>query len=675
MKAAIGLHKAGRLHEAEAIYRRVLAEHPKIPDALNLLGVIAGQTGRNAAAIELIQAAIAIAPATADYHTNLGHAFMAARMPEKAAGAFEEALRLHPGDAEMLLNLARSRCDSDKFAEAIDAYRAALKMQPRRADLLTSLAIALRKVGQVDESLEIFQQALALERRRAEIWLEQGISLGMAGRLNDAVDSFQRAVQLSPDDANIYYNLGTALYKLNRPDEAIVALQRAVAICPGNLTPYNNLANALRSAGRLEEAIGILDRVLAMAPDDSAANSNRLYFLNFHPAYDTAALHREMKIWNDRVAAPLAKKIQPHGNDRSVDRRLRVGYLSPDFYRQAESHFTVPLLTSHDHAKFEIFCFAYPRTRDDVTERLRASADVWREMKDCGDEAFAERIRQDRIDILVDLTMHMGDNRLLVFAQKPAPIQVTWLAYPGSTGLAAMDYRLSDAWMDPPGDNLPYAEETLRLNKCWCCYDPLIELPFRQKRDPGPIRFASLNNPSKFNEATLVLWAELMRQVADSQLLLLCNSQSQAESIVAMMGRCGIDKARLRFMKPSPRWEYLERYNQIDIALDPLPYNGITTTCDALWMGVPVVSLAGRTAAGRAGLSILSVLGLPELAARDGAEFVRIAAALAHEERRLAELRSGLRAKMSQSPLMDAAGFARDVEAAYRMMWRKWAQS
>ncbi|HTW95377.1 MAG TPA: tetratricopeptide repeat protein, partial [Tepidisphaeraceae bacterium] len=475
-----------------------------------------------------------------------------------------------------------------------------------------------------------------------------------------------------PDAATIHYNLGTALYKLNRVDEAIEALERAVSLCPENLTPYNNLANSLRSAGRLEDAIAVLDRVLKIAPEDSAANSNRLYFLNFHPAYDPPAIYRELKSWNDRIAAPRAKKIQPHANDRSPDRRLRIGYVSPDFYRQAESHFTVPLLTSHDHQQFEIFCYAYPRLHDDVTDRLKSSADHWRPMKDVGDDAFADQIRRDQIDILVDLTMHMGDNRLLVFAQRPAPIQVTWLAYPGSTGLDAIDYRLTDRWMDPPEENLPYAEQSFRLPDGWCCYDPLIDLPFRQQRDDGPIRLASLNNPAKFNDPTLTLWAQLLQKIPGSQLMLLCNSPRQADSIVALMAKHGVENSRLKFTQLSQRWEYLERYNQIDIALDPLPYNGITTTCDALWMGVPVVTLAGKTAAGRAGLSILSSLGLPELAAHNPAQFVGIAVHLAHDALRLAHLRSTLREKMHASPMMNAARFARNVESAYRSMWEKW---
>ncbi|HMD54270.1 MAG TPA: hypothetical protein VKJ65_06975, partial [Phycisphaerae bacterium] len=339
----------------------------------------------------------------------------------------------------------------------------------------------------------------------------------------------------------------------------------------------------------------------------------------------------------------------------------------------AESFFVTPLLEEHDHERFSIYCYSSATREDFITDRLRRSADVWRDVLKLSDEELVRQIRDDQIDILIDLTMHMPQNRLLVFARKPAPVQVAWLAYPGSTGLVTMDYRLTDALMDRPGVPTPYfSEEAVRLPDCWCCYDPRYDLPPRPARQESPICFGSLNNPCKLNDQILNIWSNVLKSVPDSRLLVLSFSKEQEKHIRTTFERSGIDPVRLTFVGRSPRTEYLRLYDRIDIVLDPLPYNGITTTLDAMWMGVPVVSLAGNTPAGRAGLSILSTLKLPELVAWTPQEYVQIGTGLANDLPRLMELRSTLRERMRASPLMDAKRFARNVEAAYRDMWRKW---
>ena len=370
--------------------------------------------------------------------------------------------------------------------------------------------------------------------------------------------------------------------------------------------------------------------------------------------------------------------IPPHPQDRSPERRLRVGYVSPDFRNHCQSLFTIPLLAHHDHAAFEIFCYASVVRPDDHTRRLAGYADVWREVCPLCDAALCELIRADRIDLLVDLTMHMAHGRPLAFARKPAPIQVAWLAYPGTTGLDAIGYRLTDPYLDPPepGVDEQYTEKSLRLPATFWCYAPLENPPPAVNPLPalanGYVTFGCLNNFCKVNQGVLKLWAQVLVSVADSRLMLLADEGSLRERTLNLLESLGVSRQRVSFFGKRPRPEYLKLYQLIDIGLDTLPYNGHTTSLDSYFMRVPVVTLVGRTVVGRAGFSQLTNLGLPELIARTPEEYLRIARNLATDPGRLAGIRATLRSRMQASPLMDGAAFARGIEAAYRQMWRKW---
>jgi predicted O-linked N-acetylglucosamine transferase (SPINDLY family) len=376
----------------------------------------------------------------------------------------------------------------------------------------------------------------------------------------------------------------------------------------------------------------------------------------------------------------LAKLAQPRAGERSADRRLRVGYVSPGFGAGATGLFLLPLLEAHDHQRHEIVCYSSVRTPDAITERCRAQADVWRSVTNVSDERLADIIRQDRIDILVDLTMHSADNRLLVFARKPAPVQVTYLAYAGTTGLDSMDYRLTDPYLDPlaamkASDQPIYSEESIRLPETYWCYRPLIETPAVNALPAlltGHITFGCLNTFAKVTAPTLAAWTGLLRAMPEARLLLHIRPGKGRDRVRDLFAQGGISPERVTFAGWLPMAGYFQLYQHIDVALDPFPYGGGATTCDALWMGVPVVSLAGQTAVGRGGLSILSNLGLADLVARDVEQYVRIACELAGDLPRLSGLRATLRERMQNSPLMDAPRFARHVEAAYREMWRRW---
>jgi protein O-GlcNAc transferase len=374
----------------------------------------------------------------------------------------------------------------------------------------------------------------------------------------------------------------------------------------------------------------------------------------------------------------LASRRLPHTNDRDPNRRLRIGYVSCNFNNHCQRFFTVPVLSNHDRAKYEVFAYSSVEKQDEWTARLRGTVDVWRDVLSLNDAALVAKIREDRIDVLVDLTMHMWGNRLRVFAEKPAPVQITWLAYPGTTGLDAMDYRITDPYLDPPESPQPYSERSLCLPNTFWCYDPLVsdlevnELPSAAGE---PLTFGCLNGFAKVNGRVLEQWARVLQRLPQSRLLLLAAEGSPRQFVRDTLAANGVAPERVSFVGWLAYREYLATYRRIDIGLDCLPYNGHTTSLDSLWMGVPVVSQVGSTVVGRAGWSLASNLGLRELVAHDADEFVEIAVALAQSPARLAELRRGLRARMQASPLMDARLFASDLEAAYRRAWHHWCAS
>jgi predicted O-linked N-acetylglucosamine transferase (SPINDLY family) len=605
-------HKAGRLAEAEQIYRQILAHEPNHADALNFLGMISNQLGRREMGVELIRKAIALEPDRPGYHSNLGN--------------------------------------------------------------------VLGDLGQLDQAVAAYRKAIELDAGCAGDYYNLGNALLRQGQLDQAIAACRTAIQLDPHFAEAHNTLATALGDAGRPDEAITAYRRAIELNPGLAEAYNNLANALKDVGEWDQAIASYRTAMKLKPENAQAYSNLILGLHYHPGVDATAIAEEEGRWNHQHAEPLKHLRQPHGNKLVADRRLRVGYVSPDFCRHPIGRFMLPLLENHDRAAVEIFCYANVLRSDEMTERLRGNTDHWRMIRGVADQQVAQTVREDRIDILVDLAMHASANRLLVFARKPAPVQVTWLGYPGSTGMSSIDYRLSDAQLDPPGmDESIYSEQTIRLPGCFWCYDPVggqdVPINALPALANGTVTFGCLSKFAKVNRPLLSLWASVLRQVKDSRLVLLANPGSHIQRTADEFSRQGIDPRRLEFIAWRSHREYLAQFHRIDLALDSLPYNGHTTTFDGLWMGVPTVSLTGKTAVGRAGLSILSGLGLPELVGDCDEAYVRIAVELAQDLPRLRDLRSTLRQRMERSPLMDGRLFAQNIEAAYREMWRRWCEA
>jgi protein O-GlcNAc transferase len=672
---ALQHHRSGRLQAAEQIYRQILTVEPDHADALHLIGLIAHQKGNHELAIECMSRAVRLKGNDATIHNNLGGAYAALnRMPE-ATACYRLAVQFNPIYAQVHCNLGNVLRAQGKLDEAVACCRRALALSPDLAEAHSNLGIALREQGKLDEAIACYRRALALSPDLAEAHGMLGIALRDQGKLDEAVACCRRAVELKPDFTNVH-NLGIALCDLGRPDEAAACCRRALELRADSADAYSSLGSALKDQGKLDEATACYRRAIELKRDFVDAHSSLLYTLLFCPDYDGQAILEEHRRWSRQHAEPLARLIQPHGNDRSPDRRLRIGYVSPDFRNHATAFFTSSLLSAHGHHNFEIYCYSDVPCPNDMTERFRSYADVWRNIVGLTDEQLAQLVRRDQIDILVDLTMHMARNRLLAFARKPAPVQLCWAAYPGTTGLSTMDYRLSDPYLDPPGlHDQDYTEESIRLPDSFWCYDPLGTEPqvgSLPALDNGHITFGSLNNFCKVNETVLELWAAVLRAVDGSRLILLSGEGSHRQQIWKVLEWGGVERQRVRFVAKLPRPRYLEQYHGIDIALDTFPYNGHTTGLDALWMGVPTVTRVGQRAVGRAGLCFLSHLGLTELAAGTPEQYVGIAVELAGDLRRLGGLRASLRDRLRASPLMDAPRFARNVESAYREIWRRW---
>jgi protein O-GlcNAc transferase len=683
--------KSGRLAEAEEIYRQVISENPANAEALHLLGSIKIQGGNFNEAIDLIRRAIAIEPGHFVFHRDLGRALVGAGRQQEAVPAFATTLRLNPQAHAARFQLGNALGDLGRFDEAIECSLALLKSRPNDARIYHQLgnfyhrkglnevglneADVLNREQNLEQAVLCFEKAIALDPNFVSAGNNLAVTLWALHRRQHALNVWRRYVNHAGNLA-VWHNLGRALTEQGLLDEAFDAMQHCFAIDPNEPNAINNLANIYRQRGQIPEAIEQLDRAIAIRPNDQLAHSNRLYNLYFHQDFHSRTILVEHARWNELVVSNLPQRIDPHPNVPDPNRKLKIGYVSPNYYNHCQSFFTIPLFSNHDREKFAIYLYSDVRTPDDVTTKIRSYADNWQTLLRLTDDQAAEQIRADGIDILVDLTLHMAENRLLTFARKPAPVQVTWLGYPGTTGLTAMDYRLTDPHLDPPAQfDSDYVEKSIRLPDTFWCLDrdalegasipPVNELPVLSS---GRITFGSLNNFAKVNKPLLKLWKRVLAAVTGSRILVMapegyCRNWIREEL-----------NDRADFVWRAGYHEYLQYYHRIDIGLDTHPYNGHTTTLDSLWMGVPVVSLVGRTVVGRAGFSQYSNLELTELATNSGDEFVRTAVDLAHDLPRLSELRRTLRDRMRASPLLDGARFARDVESAFRRVWQQYCE-
>jgi protein O-GlcNAc transferase len=533
--------------------------------------------------------------------------------------------------------------------------------------------------GDLTAAAGIYRQILAMWPRDAQSHCNLGLALLSMGRPDEAQESLELALQYSANspaiEAAAYLNLGLLHQEAGRMDEAESNYRLALARNPNQGMAWNNLGLVCFRTGRIGEALAHLDQAQRLEPQNAMYASNRVFFMHFQAGVEEQALRGALDQWRRAIVDARGIRYMTHTRARYPAKRLKVGYVSPDLREHPVGRFMLPLIAAHDPRVVDVHCYADVAVRDRISGEIAGKCGHWRNTQGMSDEQVADTIRRDEIDILIDLSMHMDRNRLLVFARKPAPVQVTYLAYVSTTGLEAIDYRLTDAYLDPPGtEGGRYTEESVRLPRYWCYAaapeaPEVGELPALKR---GYVTFGCLNNFCKVNDGVLEAWAQVLKGVPGSRLLVHAPEGNHRERVWRMLEGMGVARARCEFAGSMTLTEYYERYQRIDVALDPFPYAGGTTTCDALWMGVPVVTLRGERAVGRGGVSILSSLGVPQWIARTREEYVEIARGLAGEVAWLAEWRRSLREQMRRSPLMDAADFARGFEEALRGMWRAW---
>jgi len=514
------------------------------------------------------------------------------------------------------------------------------------------------------------------------MWNKLAVALQANGETDEAINGYRRAIEIAPEFVEAVFGLGNAFCDQYRYAEAIAAFENAIRIRPSMAFAHNNLGHVLQRQGRLAEALASFKAAVTIQPDFLEAWQNYLFSLNYVAGYSPQEIYDEHLKFGAWLEGACQKQGIAEGSARA-SKRLKIGYVSPDFRAHAVAYFIEPVLVHHDHEQFEVYCYYNHSVADGVTLRLKSMADHWRDISGTSDDDVAKRVREDGIDILVDLAGHTAGGRLRTFARKPAPVQATWLGYTCTTGLAAMDYRISDVYADPVGMSEPYYSETLyRLPDTFVCYRPQLDAPKvggLPASTNGYITFGSFNNLAKLTPEVRALWSRVLLAVPRSRLMLKTkglNDVQMRRQLVADFALHGLAEDRLILVAWDDSYsEHLNRYNQVDIGLDPCPCNGGTTSFDAMWMGVPVLTLAGDRFISRMGVSMLTNLGLTELIAATSEEYVAIAASLAADLDRVAALRAGLRERMANSPLTDEKQFALNLEQAYKKMWATWKKS
>ena len=712
LELAINYQRSGKLSKAEQIYRRILAKDKEHVDANYLLGLIELEKGKFSSAEKLLQKSRDNAPGNPLYHFYLGKALQGQNLLSEAEPNYRSAIRLNPDYIDARYTLAHLLQTTGRLDHAIAEYRELLKSDPSIAAAHNNLGNALCATGHLEEGLQSLRRAVELEPNYAQGWGNFGNALKAAGRLHDAKEAFEKSLRLAPDDPIQHYNFGnlqremcdyagaaesfeTALRlkpdfaaacnnlgnlckQLGRLKSAHAAFERAIGLEPDSADLWNNLGNVLVAEGDILPALDYYRKAIALSPDCVAAYTNLVYALNFPEGLREEDILAEHRGWSRRFEISV-KEMPPLPPRPLQGRKLRIGYVSGDFRRHSVAFFFEPLLEAHDRNLFEIFCYANNRYTDEVTCRIMARSEGWRPIHDLNDEQAAELIRSDLIDVLVDLSGHTDGNRLLIFAHRPAPVQINWLGYPNSTGMERIDYRLVDAITDPPREADRLATETLyRLPGGFLCYrgdDQAPDVAPPPCLEKGYVTFGSFNNLTKVNREVVDLWAQLLLTVPNSRLVMKTNQLEDlntCEKYYRYFGERGVTRERIDLRaRTSGLAEHLAVYGEIDIALDTFPYNGTTTTCEALWMGVPVLALDGHCHRARVSKSILIHAGLAELVATDHEDLLTKVQAMLAVPETIFTRRGKMRQHLCSSQLCDQKRFAKAMEDAYLTLFKR----
>jgi protein O-GlcNAc transferase len=704
---AVQCYAAGNLAATEQLCRQILQANPAHSDALNLLGLAAQRAGQYQAALEYIGQALAIRPDSAEYHSNLAFVYRSLGRAEEAIASYKKALRLGPNVAELHCSLGAVLGEQGRLAEARTSFQEALRLRPSFPEAHYLMANVLQQMGQLPQAERSFRETARLRPDFPRIHILLGNLQMQMGRPREAEASYRAGLRLQPGNADLLSNLGSALTEQERFAEAEACYQEALRLAPESVETHYNFGlnyaaqgehdkafgcyeNAVRikkdfadglyrlgvacnDRGMLEQAAEYYRRALALRPNDQAIQSSRLLLSHYFADYDPEASFAEHRAWASRLEQTPVQHQPSHPVDRDPGRRLRIGYVSPDFCAHVMGRYSEAVIGAHDRSQFEVFCYANVRKEDECTQHIKAVADHWRSVVGLPDSQVFQMIRDDRINVLIDLAGHTGGNRLRVFALKPAPVQVTHCGYPGGTGLTAIDYRLTDPYCDRPGKTERFhIEKVMYLPEAHWCYapPPTPEVGPLPAQKAGAVTFASLNNLAKVTEPMIGLWARILGALPQSQLLAQTGAgRAGDERVRAAFARFGTKPDRVTLVPKVKSDAYYRRFGEVDICLDTYPYTGCNTTADALWMGVPVVTRAGPTCVTRLGVSAMVLAGLEDLVTDTPEAYVETAVKLAQDLPRLRALRGELRERVRRT-LGDVPRFTRQLETAYRAMWQ-----
>ncbi|HEX8523075.1 MAG TPA: tetratricopeptide repeat protein [Tepidisphaeraceae bacterium] len=716
-------HHTGHNADAETLMLQSLELAPDVADFHNNFGTFLLNTGRNSEASARFSRALELNPASSDAWNNLGAAHEADGNLPEARTAYERAVQLNPQIANPHSNLARVLRQQNHLDASIQHAQLALQLVPNHVEALNTLGMVLQQIGRAAEALECHRRALAVSPNNFDAVQGVAGSLIHLGRLQEAEQASRRALELNPHNAPAANDLALILKLTGRFDEAVYQLQRTTQLDPDLAAPWSNLGAALLERGQALLGIDAFRNAIRLKPDFIAAHSNLLLALHCDPSFDDETIYREHLHFAEVHEAPLLETYRPHDNSCDPDRPLRIGYVSRHFANHAVATFVEPIIRAHDRTRFQITCYADVAHEDQTTARIKAAAWRWESIVSLTDEQVAQKVRENGEDILIDLTGHISGSRLRIFACKPAPIQITYIGYQNTTGLRSIGYRLTDPHADPlpsptsstppsspspgtPGEgrvralpNQPetsgdvrpqgenptgppdcyYTEKLVRLPRSFFVYQPPADAP-----DPTPppsestghITFGSLNNAMKLNDPLIATWCQILHAVPGSRFIPLVNFRGETEQLTwRRFEHHGISRDRVRLLIRGSRLAYLQTYASIDICLDPFPFSGHTTTCDALWMGVPVITRGAGNYAGRMSRSVLANLNLQELIAESTDNYITLAQQLAADRHRLAHYRTHLRPLMKSSYICNETSFTRDLEDTYRKIWNQYCAS
>jgi protein O-GlcNAc transferase len=672
---AFAFHQSGDLEQAEKHYRQLIQQYGSHAPSLCNLGVILVRAGKIEEAEQQYQLALATTPNYPDAHYNLGNLYRNVGKFGPAAENYQACIQKNPKHGAAAFNLGLIFSQFGDMSSAVECFRLTSNLEPQNADAHARLGDALVRVGKPAEGVLAFRKAVALKPNDHRHLYNLGLGLANIGNTEEAGETISKALKLQPNYAEAHNALGLNLEAQGRKDDAIFHYQKAVELKPDLADGWSNLGTSLSEQGRADDAIQCLRESLRHRPNAPQIHSNLLLLLNYSSNVSTAEVAKEHSDWATRFApnVPSAPRIPaPH----DPMRKMRIAYISGDFRQHTVSGFIETLMKHHDRSKVEVFCYANVLRPDDTTEKFRKLADKFLMIGGMPDAYVFDQMRQDNIDVLIDLSGHTAGNRMQLLAERPAPLQCTLFGYPNTTGLVAVDYRITDGFSDPEDlTERLYAERLLRMPEvAWCYTPPAFDIPVTPlpclTHPKKTFTFGCLNNAAKISEACLSTWIKLLQAIPGTRLILLGGqSNAGAKRLADLFTKGGVLKDRVEVLPRLEKQKYFEAYQQFDISLDPFPYNGGVTTGDSLWMGVPVLGLAGQSYVSRQGLMANATLGLADFVADTPETLIQLARQWTKSRDELAEIRADLRPRLLSSALADGPRYVRHLEMVIREAW------